>query len=294
MSTPDVKRRRTDASEAPGSTALLFDLTGRVALVTGGATGIGYALAKGLLDAGAKVAIGSRTLEKVKSSVEKLSEGRPGRVLGVALDVRDDASAADAVAKTVAEFGALHILVNSAGVMCAKPALELKAEDMNAAYDTNATGSFRCAQAATRQFIKQGKGEAGEAGCILNIGSITCYRGPVNVLAYSMTKGAVHQLTQGLSNEFAEHGVRCNAIAPGFTLTDFNRHLIWGTDRGRRILEATPAGRFGTADEMAGACVYLCSPAARFTTGITLPVDGGFLAGGITRSNADWDSALKK
>lgn len=293
MAAPDAKRRRTDSSDAPGSIFGLFDLTDRVALVTGGATGIGYAIAKGLLDAGAKVAIGSRRVEKVKGSVEKLSEGRPGRVLGVALDVCDEASAADAVAKTVEKFGALHILVNSAGVMCAKPALELKPEEINAAYDTNATGSFRCAQAACKQFIKQGKGDVGEAGCILNIASITAYRGPVNVLAYSMTKGAVQQLTQGLSNEFAEHGVRVNAIAPGFTLTDFNRHLIWGTDRGRRILENTPAGRFGTADEMAGACVYLCSAAAKFTTGITLPVDGGFLAGGITKSTAEWGSAAK-
>jgi len=293
MSTPDAKRRRTDASEAPGSAALLFDLTGRVALVTGGATGIGYALAKGLLDAGAKVAIGSRTLDKVKDSVAKLSEGRPGRVLGVALDVRNDASVVDAVAKTVAEFGALHILINSAGVMCAKPALELSPEEINNAYDTNSTGSFRCAQAACKQMIKQGKGEYDEAGCILNIASITAYRGPVNVLGYSMTKGAVNQLTQGLANEFAEYGVRCNAIAPGFTLTDFNRHMIWGTDRGRRILENTPAGRFGTADEMAGAGVYLCSAAARFTTGITLPVDGGFLCGGITKATASWGSEKK-
>lgn len=288
MSAPDAKRRRTDASDAPGSVALLFDLTDRVALVTGGATGIGYAIAKGLLDAGAKVAIGSRTVEKVKDAVEELSKGRPGRVLGVALDVCKDASVADAVAKTVAEFGALHILINSAGVMCAKPALELTPEAMNNAYDTNSTGSFRCAQAAVKQMIKQGKGDYGEAGCIVNISSVTAYRGLNNVLGYAMTKGSVNMMTQVLANEFAEHGVRCNAIAPGFILTDLNRKMIFETDRGRRIIEGTPAERFGKTEEMAGAGVYLCSAAARFTTGVTIPVDGGFLAAGLTKSTAPW------
>eukprot|EP01065_Artemidia_motanka_P047190 TRINITY_DN7323_c0_g1_i4.p1 TRINITY_DN7323_c0_g1~~TRINITY_DN7323_c0_g1_i4.p1 ORF type:complete len:142 (+),score=33.35 TRINITY_DN7323_c0_g1_i4:337-762(+) len=134
----------------------------------------------------------------------------------------------------------------------------------------------------------------GNAGTIVNVASVNAYRAPVNVLGYALTKGAVLQLTQGLANEWAKHGIRVNAVAPGFTPTDLNRHLIEGTDRGRRIIEMTPMARFGKPDEMVGAVVYLASSASSYTNGVTIPVDGGWLAGGITDSVAPWAAAKEQ
>eukprot|EP01062_Namystynia_karyoxenos_P070464 TRINITY_DN65839_c0_g1_i1.p1 TRINITY_DN65839_c0_g1~~TRINITY_DN65839_c0_g1_i1.p1 ORF type:complete len:326 (+),score=87.63 TRINITY_DN65839_c0_g1_i1:93-1070(+) len=279
---PPAKRR---AVAPPG-----FRLDGRVALITGGSSGIGLAAAKALGRQGAQIAIGSRSRERVSEAANELSRLFPGRVLGVTLDVTSDVSVQNAVMAVVTRFGALHIVVNSAGVLMSKAALEVTGADLNGIFDTNVTGSLRVAQSAARQFIRQrqANGETGESGCIVNIASINAFRCPVNVLGYAVTKAAVVQLTQGLANEWARYGIRTNALAPGFTPTDLNRHLIEGTDRGRRILEQTPMGRFAEADEMGGAVVYLASPAASFTNGVTLPVDGGWLVGGITNSWAPW------
>lgn len=265
----------------------LFDLTGKVALVTGGASGIGKAIAAAFVQHGAKVLVGSRTQEKVDATAKELdglgdTTGVEAVAAGVVLDVTSQASIERAVRKAVDLFGGLHIVVNSAGVMLRKPTFDLADEEFNRIYDTHVTGALRVAQAAGRIFREQ------HEGCIINLASISSFVDLIEVAAYAAAKNAVLGLTRSLANEWAKHGIRTNAIAPGFVPTDINRKMIENTDRGRRILEHTPMGRFGVAEEIAGGAVYLASPAGRFVNGHTLVIDGGYLACGIGDSVAPW------
>lgn len=265
----------------------IFDLTGKVALITGGATGLGKAIAESFVDFGAKVLIGSRTAEKVEQAAGELSQRIEASdddpcAAGVALDVTSDDSVEAAINKAVDLFGGLDILVNSAGVMVKKPTFELTAEEFNTVHETHVTGSLRCCKAAASLMHEQ------HSGCIINIASISSFVDLVEVAAYAAAKNAILGLTRSLASEWAKYGIRTNAIAPGFFPTDLNRSLIEGTDRGRRILEGTPMARFGQGPEIAGAAVYLASPAASFVNGHTLVVDGGFLASGVGDSFAPW------
>ncbi len=265
----------------------LFDLTGKTALVTGGASGIGLAIAIAMVEHGAKVLVGSRNMEKVEAAVAELNrhvqtpDDEP-LVGGVSLDVTNDNSVEHAVRKAVDLFGRLDILVNSAGEMLRRPTFELKPEDFNRIHESHVTGSLRCSLAAGKIFREQ------HSGCIINIASISSFVDLVEVTAYAAAKNAVLGLTRSLANEWAKYGIRTNAIAPGFIPTDINRKMIENTDRGRRIIEHTPMGRFGKAEEVAGAAVYLASPAASFVNGHTIVVDGGYLACGIGDSVAPW------
>lgn len=270
-----------------GGYAQMFDLTGKVALVSGGASGIGKAIAEAFVRSGAKVVVGSRTQEKVDDTAKALDSladhsGEEPVAAGVALDVTNDASVQRAVRKAVDLFGRLDILVNSAGVMLRKPTFELKPEDFTRVYETHVTGTLRCCQAAGQLFREQ------HSGCIINLASISSFVDLIEVAAYASAKNAVLGLTRSLANEWAKHGIRTNAIAPGFIPTDINRKMIEGTERGRRILEHTPMGRFGKADEIAPAAVFLASPAGAFVNGHFLVVDGGYLASGIGDSVAPW------
>lgn len=272
----------------PISTSL-FDLTGQVALVTGGGSGIGKACAEALVQHGAKVVLGGRTVDKVQAAAQELdalkdTSGVDPVAAAVQLDVASDASAEHAVKKTIDLFGRIDIVVNSAGVMCKKPTFELTGEEMNNLYNIHVTGALRVAQAAGHLFREQ------HSGCIINIASISSYVSLTEVTAYASAKSAMMGLTASLANEWAKYGIRTNGIAPGFIPTDINRKMIEGTDRGRRILEHTPMARFGTSDEIAGAAVYLASPAGKFVNGITIPVDGGYLASGIGDSVAPWEA----
>lgn len=271
----------------------LFDLTGKAALITGGASGIGLAIAQALVQHGARVLIGSRTQEKVEKAVRDLArhtetdeadEAAPV-VVGGCIDVTDDHSVEAAVDRAVEEFGRLDILVNSAGVMCRKPTFELEPAEFTRIYETHVTGALRCCRAAGQLMREQ------HSGCIINLASVSSFVDLVEVTAYAAAKNATLGLTRSLANEWAKHGIRTNAIAPGFVPTDINRAMIEGTDRGRRILEHTPMGRFGQASEIAGAAVFLASPAASFVNGHTLVVDGGYLASGIGDSEAPWAPA---
>lgn len=267
----------------------LFDLTGQVALVTGGGSGIGKACATALIQHGAKVVLGGRTVEKVEAAAQELdalgdNSGDDPVAAAVQLDVASDASAEHAVKKTMDLFGGLHVVINSAGVMCKKPTFDLTAEDMNNLYNIHVTGALRVSQAAGHVFREQ------HAGAIINIASISSYVSLTEVTAYAAAKSAMMGLTHSLANEWAKYGIRTNGIAPGFIPTDINRKMIEGTDRGRRILEHTPMARFGKGEEIAGAAVYLASPAASFVNGITIPVDGGYLASGIGDSVAPWEA----
>lgn len=268
----------------------MFDLTGKVALVTGGASGIGKAIAQAFLEHGARVLVGSRTQEKVDEAVRELDAIIPNddddpTVAGLSLDVASTESVKRGVKKAVDVFGGLHIVVNSAGVMCKKPTFELEPEDdFNSLYNIHVTGALRVAQEAGHLFREQ------HDGCILNIASISSFVDLTEVAAYAAAKNAMLGLTRSLANEWAKYGIRCNGIAPGFIPTDINRKMIEGTDRGRRILEHTPMARFGSADEIAGAAVYLASPAGKFVNGHTIVVDGGYLASGIGDSTAYWEA----
>ncbi|MEM9882384.1 MAG: glucose 1-dehydrogenase [Planctomycetota bacterium] len=270
-------------------TTEMFDLTGRVALVTGGGSGIGKACAEAMVRHGAKVLLGGRTVEKVEAAAQELdaigdASGEEAVAAAVQLDVSSDASAAHAVKKALDLFGGLHVVINSAGVMCKKPTFDLTADDVNGLYDIHVTGALRVAQAAGRVFREQ------HDGCVINIASISSYVSLTEVTAYACAKSAMMGLTHSLANEWAKHGIRTNGIAPGFIPTDINRKMIEGTDRGRRILEHTPMARFGEGGEIAGAAVYLASPAASFVNGVTIPVDGGYLACGIGDSVAPWEA----
>ncbi len=265
----------------------LFDLTGQVALVTGGGSGIGKACAAALIAHGAKCILGGRTLDKVEAAAIELdalgnTSGEEPVCGAVALDVANDASVSRAVKKAVDVFGGLDIVINSAGVMCKKPTFDLTGDDVNDLYNIHVTGALRVAQAAGHIFREQHR------GCIINIASISSYVSLTEVTAYACAKSAMMGLTHSLANEWAKFGIRTNGIAPGFIPTDINRKMIEGTDRGRRILEHTPMARFGKGEEIAGAAVYLASPAASFVNGITIPVDGGYLACGIGDSVAPW------
>lgn len=270
------------------SQSKMFDLTGQTALVTGGAGGIGKAIAAQFVRHGARVLVAGRTLDKVKSAVEELNKLAPPTgddepaAAGVKLDVTRQASVDRAVRKAVDTFGRLDILVNAAGNLVRKPTLELDPKVFAELYDAHVTGSLRCAQAAAHLMREQ------HAGCIINIASVSSFVDLIEVAAYAAAKNAVIGLTRSLANEWAKHGIRTNAIAPGFIPTDINRKMIEGTERGRRILEHTPMGRFGKASEVAGAAVFLASPAASFVNGHTLVVDGGYLASGIGDAVAPW------
>jgi NAD(P)-dependent dehydrogenase (short-subunit alcohol dehydrogenase family) len=265
----------------------LFDLSDKVALVTGGASGIGRACAAALAAQGCHVLIGSRTADKVEQAAKELNQAAQGdneepKVAGVTLDVTHDNSVERAVRKAVDLFGRLDILVNSAGIMLRTPTFDLTPQQFNEVHETHVTGSLRCAQAAGHFFREQ------HDGCIINLASVSSFVDLIEVAAYGAAKNAVIGLTRSLANEWARYGIRTNAIAPGFVPTDLNRKMLENTDRGRRVIEHTPMGRFGTADEIAGAAVFLASPAASFVNGHTLTVDGGYLASGIGASFAPW------
>ncbi len=254
----------------------LFDLSGRVAVVTGGTTGLGHAIALGLAEAGADVVATSRRTEQVDKTAAEI-ESRGHRTLRLTSDVqkRETIQAVhDAVLK---EFGKVDILVNAAGVTHKAPTLEVDEADWSRVLDINLNGTLRASQIFGPTMVRAGYGR------IINIASLTTFVGFYRVAAYSASKAAVGSFTKVLAVELAQTGVNVNAIAPGMFPTELNASLINGTPRGEELLMRTPMRRYGNASELAGTAVFLASEAASFITGEIIAVDGGFLASGVNQ-----------
>jgi NAD(P)-dependent dehydrogenase (short-subunit alcohol dehydrogenase family) len=253
-----------------------LDLSGRVAFVTGGTSGIGRALALGLADAGADVVSSSRRREQVEKTAAEI-EGRGRRTLRIASDVTDRASLAAALAATVKGLGRVDILVNCAGTTKRQPTLDVPEADWNTILETNLTGTLRACQIFGRHMLERGYGR------IVNIASLSSFVALFEVAAYGASKAAVAALTKSLAIEWGPRGVNVNAIAPGVFRTPLNQALLDGSPRGQEFLVRTPMKRFGKVEELAGAAVFLASEAASFVNGEVLVVDGGFLASGVNQ-----------
>lgn len=254
----------------------LFDLTSKTAVVLGGTSGIGLALARGLAEAGANVVPSGRRADRVESAVEEVRKsGR--RSLAMPSDIADRGSIQslhDAVAR---EFSAVDILVNCAGITKKTPTLEVSDREWGDIVDTNLNGTLRACQIFGRSMIER------RYGRIINIASLASFLGWFEVAAYAASKAAVASLTKTLAVEWSKYGVCVNAIAPGVFRTDLNRALLDGTPRGQELLLRTPMQRFGQVEELIGAAVFLASDAASFVSGHLLAVDGGFLASGVNQ-----------
>lgn len=249
-----------------------FSLQGRTALVIGGTSGIGRQIALGLQKAGARIFVASKNAEKVERATAEL-RSRDGTARGFVVDARD-AGDLERLVDAVEAVAPVDILLNAQGTTVIKPALEFSAEEYALVMRTNVDGVFWACTAFGRRMLGRG------SGAIINIGSLSSFRGWPGSSVYAMTKSAVVSLTQSLAAEWARSGVRVNAIAPGFFMTDMTRDRM-SAERKERALARTPIGRFGELNELVGAAVYLASASAGFVTGTTIAVDGGYLATGI-------------
>jgi 2-deoxy-D-gluconate 3-dehydrogenase len=248
----------------------LFDLTGRVALVTGGNGGIGLGMARGMAEAGAAIAVAGRNTAKSEAAAAELAK------LGVETavvsgDVTDEAECRKLVEETVARLGRLDILVNNAGTNIRKPAHELALAEWKEVLDTNLTSTFVCSQAAYPAMKQAGGGK------IVNIGSMLSIFGAGFAPAYGASKGGVVQLTKALASGWAKDNIQVNAVLPGWIDTDLTRaarEQVRGLNS--LVLMRTPAGRWGVPADLAGVAVFLASRASDFITGAAIPVDGGY------------------
>jgi len=250
----------------------LFDLSGRVAIVTGGNGGIGLGMARGLAAAGATVVVAARDAVKSEAAVASLA-ALGGQSAFIALDVADEGSYRAMVDAAVARFGRLDILVNNAGMSIRRPPETYSAAEWHLVIDTNLTGAFYCSQAAHPAMKRAGGGR------IINIGSMYSIFGAAYAIPYAASKGGLLQMTKSLAAAWAADNIRVNAVLPGWIDTELTRNARREVAAlHERVLARTPAGRWGVPDDLAGVAVFLASPASDFVTGAAIPVDGGFSA----------------
>lgn len=252
----------------------MFDLSSKVAVVTGGNGGIGLGMARGLAKAGASVVVAARNAEKSAVAVQEL-QALGAQAVFIAVDVTNEDSVNALVRQAVQQFGRLDILVNNAGVTVRKPPQELTLDEWRYVMETNLTSAFLCARAAHPHFKAAGGGK------IINIGSMMSLFGAKYAAAYGASKGGLVQLTKSQAVAWAEDNIQVNAILPGWVETDLIRQAraeVPGLNE--KVLARSPIGRWGTIDDFAGIAVFLASPGSAFITGAAIPVDGGYSAMG--------------
>ncbi|HEM60677.1 MAG TPA: glucose 1-dehydrogenase [Chloroflexi bacterium] len=248
-----------------------YDLSGAVAIVTGGARGIGKAVAHGLAAAGASVVLASRSGPELEAAAEEIREGG-ARAVALVTDVTSQEQIDRLVQFTVAEFGRIDILVNNAATSHLAPLLEFKEKHWDRIFDTNCRGAFLLSRAAARRMIDQGRGK------IINITTVGAERGSVGMGVYNASKAALKMLTMCMAAEWAPYGISVNAVGPGLTRTEFSRPLWAHAERAGEYLSAVPKGRVAEPEEIVGAVLFLSSDQSDFITGQSIYVDGGYLA----------------
>lgn len=255
-------------TELGGRMSELFSLAGKRALVTGSSQGIGFALAKGLIEAGAKVILNGRDEGKLAAAATQLR----GKVETLAFDATNHTAVREAVDGFEATLGPIDILVNNAGMQHRGELENFPADAFEKLLQTNVASVFHVGQAVAQHMIGRG------AGKIINIASVQTLLARPGIAPYTATKGAVGNLTKGMATDWARHGLQCNAIAPGYFDTPLNAALVADDEFSAWLEKRTPAGRWGNVEELVGACVFLSSAASSFVNGHTLYVDGGITA----------------
>lgn len=248
-----------------------FKLDGKVVLVTGASVGLGASMAKALAEAGADVVCHCHfegESDETCAAIEKA--GR--KTFAVSGDMSEKETPKRLVDETIKKFGRIDILINNAGMIRRTPAVDFSEEDWSTVLEVNLSSVFRLSQAAGKQMIEQGSGK------IVNIASLLSFQGGITVPAYTASKSGVAGLTKALANEWAKHNINVNAIAPGYMATNNTTALRADETRNRQILERIPAGRWGEADDLAGAVVFLSAAASDYLQGHILVVDGGWMA----------------
>jgi len=254
----------------------LFDLSGKTAVVVGGTSGIGLAMAVGLAEAGANVVASSRRAEQVDEAAKAI-EAKGVKSLRLTSDVGDRDTLQTLLDETVKALGKVDILINCAGKIKRAPTVDFPEDVWNDIMDTNVTGTLRACQIFGRHMLENGYGR------IINIASLNTFVSLKEVAAYAASKAAVGALTKSLAVEWSSQGVTVNAIAPGVFRTALNSELLDKSERGKELRMRTPMGRFGKTKELVGSAVFLASDASSFITGEILVVDGGFLASGVNQ-----------
>ena len=248
----------------------LFDLNGKTALITGSSQGIGYALAKGLSDAGSDIILNGRNIEKLKKSAELLNTKQ--KIFQLCFDVTDYKQTKQSINEFERENKPIDILINNAGMQFRTPLENFPPEKFELLLKTNVSSVFNVSQAVVKYMIKRGEGK------IINIASVQTSLARPGIAPYTATKGAVGNITKGMATDWAKYGIQCNAIAPGYFDTPLNAALVSDSEFTAWLQKRTPAGRWGKVHELVGASIFLSSAASNFVNGHTLYVDGGITA----------------
>ena len=249
----------------------IFDLTGKVALITGSSQGIGFALAEGLAEAGAKIILNGRDEKKLITAKKKLQQ-KYEDISYLSFDVTDYSSVERKIAQYFDQNSGIDILVNNAGMQHRAPLEDFPADKFELLMKTNVSSVFNVGQAVAKRMIKKGQGK------IINIASVQTALARPGIAPYTATKGAVANLTKGMATDWAPKGLQVNAIAPGYFNTPLNAALVADPDFSAWLKKRTPAGRWGEVNELVGACIFLAAPSSSFINGQTIFVDGGITA----------------